>query len=107
MPALLALPQAVKESKVSPNDGVQAVTDRRWRIAQVQEDLRPPGMASRPALPADAAADSLHRGARSVAEIIRVSVSDATLARRNNIFGDLERFLSPHGIGVVDASPFA
>ena len=53
---------AVLEIKALPNNGVQAapttVTNRRRRPAQVQKHLHLPGMASRPALPADAAEDS-------------------------------------------------
>lgn len=60
-----------------------ALNNPRWRIAQVQEDLRPPA-AGRPLLPADAAEDRWQLGVRSVADMIHLSVSDATVARRHS-----------------------
>ncbi len=53
-------------------------------MAQVQEHLRPPVAVGRPLLPADAAADRWQLGVRSVADMIHLSVSDATVARRHS-----------------------
>ncbi len=108
MLALLALLQAGRKSELT-ECGVQAAqtaaNDSRWRMAQMQEHLRPPVAASRPLLPTSAAAASLQCGAHSVADVIRLSVSDATLARRNNIFGEFEKFLSAYGVSVMDVNP--
>ena len=107
--ALLALLQAGRIKFMLTGHVVQAaapttVTYQRWRMAQIQGPLRTSAPATQPLLPADAAADRLQLCARSVADVIRLSVSVATVARRHNIFGEFEKFLSRHQRDECDSS---
>ena len=87
---------------------VTAATEQRWQMAQERWPL-PCGLMR--LSPGRCCLRTLQRTACSsahvayVAKVIRLSISDATLACRQNMFGELEMLLSPYGFSVMDALP--